>query len=71
MNLTRLFVRLSLTASGVSLLTFSAVAQDVKLKKKQVPRAVIAAFQSAYPQATIRGYAREKRMARFTTKWKA
>ena len=60
MNLTRLFVRLSLTASVVSLLTFSAVAQDVKLKKKQVPRAVIAAFQSAYPQATIRGYAREK-----------
>ena len=60
MNLTRLFVRLSLTASVVSLLTFSAVAQDVKLKKKQVPRAVIAAFESAYPQATIRGYAREK-----------
>ena len=60
MNLTRLFVRLSLTASVVSLLTFSAHAQDVKLKRKQVPRAVIAAFQSAYPQATIRGYAREK-----------
>jgi len=51
---------LGLTASIVSLLSFSAFAQDVKLKKKQVPRAVIAAFQSAYPQATIRGFAREK-----------
>jgi hypothetical protein len=35
------------------------MAQEVKLKKKQVPSAVIAAFQSAYPNATIRGYGRE------------
>ena len=60
MNATRLVVRLGLLASIVSLLSFSVLAQDVKLKKKQVPRAVIAAFQSAYPQATIRGFAREK-----------
>ena len=60
MNLTKLFVRLGLTASVASLLSFSVFAQDVKLRKKQVPHAVITAFQSAYPQATIRGFAREK-----------
>jgi hypothetical protein len=60
MNLTRTFVRLALAASVVSLLSFSALAQDVKLKKKQVPRAVIAAFNTAYPNATIRGFNREK-----------
>lgn len=60
MNLTRLFGRLGVAASIVSLLSFSALAQDVKLKKTQVPRAVIAAFKSAYPQATIRGFGREK-----------
>lgn len=58
MNLSRLFLRLCLAASIVSLL--SVFAQDVKLKKKQVPRAVITAFHAAYPQATIRGYGREK-----------
>ena len=60
MNLSRLFVRLSLAAGIVSLLSFSAFAQDVKLKRAQVPRAVLAAFKAAYPQATIHGYGREK-----------
>ncbi len=60
MNLIRLFLRLGLAAGVVSLLTFSVSAQEVRLRKKQVPRAVIAAFQSAYPQATIKGYSREK-----------
>jgi hypothetical protein len=60
MNLSRLFVRLALTASVVSMLSCSVLAQEARLKKKQVPRAVIAAFQSAYPQATMRGFAREK-----------
>ena len=60
MNLTRLFVRLGLVVSLVSLLYLSAFAQEVKLKRKQVPRAVIAAFQSTYPQAIMRGFAREK-----------
>src|SRR2546423_10960681 len=60
MKVTRVVVRVGLFAGIVSLLSFSAIAQEVKLKKKQVPRAVISAFESAYPQATIRGYAREK-----------
>ena len=60
MKVTRVVVRLGLFAGIVSLLSFSAIAQEVKLKKKQVPRAVISAFEAAYPQATIRGFAREK-----------
>jgi hypothetical protein len=60
MNVIRVVIRLGLFAGIVSLLSLSAIAQDVKLKKKQVPRAVISAFESAYPQATIRGFAREK-----------
>ena len=60
MRVTRVVVQLGLFASIVSLLSFSAIAQELKLKKKQVPRVVISAFKSAYPQATIRGYAREK-----------
>ena len=60
MNIIRVVLRLGLFAVIVPLLSFSALAQDIKLKKKQVPRAVISAFESAYPQATIRGFAREK-----------
>lgn len=56
----RAVVRLGFLAGIVSLLSFPAIAQEVKLKKKQVPRAVISAFESAYPQATIRGFARGK-----------
>ena len=60
MNIIRVVLRLGLFAVVVPLLSFSALAQDIKLKKKQVPRAVISACESAYPQATIRGFAREK-----------
>ena len=60
MKVTRVVVRLGFVTVIVSLLSFIAFAQEVKLKKKQVPRAVISAFESAYPQATIRGFAREK-----------
>jgi hypothetical protein len=60
MNLSRFFVRLSLATGIVSLLSFSAFPQDVKLKRNQVPSAVLTAFKLAYPQATIRGYGREK-----------
>ena len=60
MKVTRVVVRLGFVTVIVSLLSFTAFAQEVKLKKKQVPRAVISAFESAYPQATIRGFAREK-----------
>lgn len=60
MKLIGIVVRLGLAAVLVSLLVVVALAQDVKLRKNQVPRAVIAAFASSYPQATIRGYNREK-----------
>jgi hypothetical protein len=33
---------------------------DEKLAKKDVPSAVVAAFEKAYPKATVRGYGKEK-----------
>jgi len=45
---------------AVSLLALSVVAQEKKITAKDVPAAVMSAFKSAYPNATIRGYAREK-----------
>lgn len=54
------FVRIALIGAAVSLLSFSAAAQEKKITAKQVPAAVIKAFKTAYPNATIRGYAREK-----------
>src|SRR6267378_1635562 len=60
MKLTCMFVRASLIATAVSLLSFSAAAQEKKITAKQVPAAVIAAFKTSYPHATIRGYAQEK-----------
>jgi uncharacterized cupredoxin-like copper-binding protein len=37
----------------------AASAQEKKIEKKDVPAAVLAAFQKAYPKATIKGYAKE------------
>ena len=54
------FARVILIAAAVSLLSFSAAAQEKKITAKQVPAAVIAAFKTSYPNATIRGYAQEK-----------
>src|SRR2546423_15574910 len=60
MKLTYPFVRAAVIAAAVSLLSFSASAQERKITAKQVPAAVIAAFKASYPNATIRGYAQEK-----------
>lgn len=59
MKVSGILVRVGLAAIIGSLVAGSAVSQEVKLKKKQVPGAVIAAFASAYPNATVRGYGRE------------
>jgi hypothetical protein len=53
------FKRLTLIAIGLLLVSVSALAQEGKIKEKDVPPAVIAAFKSAYPNATVRGYAKE------------
>jgi len=53
------FKRLTLIAIGLLLVSVSAFAQEAKIKEKDVPPAVIAAFKSAYPNATVRGYAKE------------
>jgi len=60
MKLVRFVGRFGLIAMAVSLLSISAVAQEKKITAKDVPAAVISAFKTAYPNATIRGYAQEK-----------
>lgn len=52
--------RFSVLAAAVSLFSLSAVAQEKKITAKDVPATVTAAFRNSYPNATIRGYAREK-----------
>ena len=54
------FKRVTLIAIGLLLTSLSVSAQESKIKEKDVPQAVIAAFKSAYPNATVRGYAKEK-----------
>lgn len=44
----------------IFLVGFSASAQEQKITEKSVPAAVIKAFKASYPNAIIKGYAREK-----------
>ena len=60
MKLINAFARFVFLVIAVSAVSVSAVAQEAQVKEKDVPAAVKAAFKSAYPNATIRGYAREK-----------
>ena len=60
MKFIRTISRAVLIAMAVSLLAIAAVAQEKKITGKDVPAAVMTAFKTAYPNATIRGYAREK-----------
>jgi hypothetical protein len=53
-------IRLTLAALAVSVLGLSAAAQEQKIAAKDVPAAVITAFKTAYPNATIRGYSKER-----------
>ena len=52
------------TASLFVIVTFAfaieANAQEKKLTKKDIPQAVISAFEKAYPNATVKGYSIEK-----------
>ncbi len=60
MSLSKVLTRFCLVVVATCLLVFSALAQETKVSERKVPSAVIAAFKAAYPQATVRGYAREK-----------
>ncbi|MFS8085025.1 MAG: PepSY-like domain-containing protein [Acidobacteriota bacterium] len=53
-------LRVALFALAASLPAITVVAQEKKITAKDVPAAVMSAFKTAYPNATIRGYAREK-----------
>jgi hypothetical protein len=52
--------KMTLIAIGLLLGSVSVLAQESKIREKDVPQAVIAAFRAAYPNATIGGYAKEK-----------
>jgi uncharacterized membrane protein YkoI len=55
-----IFKRAALITVGLLLLSLSASAQESKVNEKDMPQPVLAAFKSAYPNATVRGYAKEK-----------
>ena len=50
-------VSLSLVVS--LLLAFSGTAGEKKISKKEVPSAVLSAFENAYPKASMKGFAKE------------
>ena len=52
----------SVTFIGIALFLSSvaAFAQESTIREKEVPQAVLTAFKTAYPNATVRGYAKEK-----------
>lgn len=52
--------RLALVVIGVSLTCLAVSAQEAKIKESDVPQAVVAAFKSAYPNATVKGYSKER-----------
>jgi uncharacterized membrane protein YkoI len=60
MKFIHIISRVALIIMSVSLLAVSVVAQEKKITARDVPAAVMSAFRTAYPNATIRGYAREK-----------
>jgi hypothetical protein len=49
----------SLALVFISSLALPLSAQEKRLKKGEVPRAVLSAFEKAYPHATVKGYSSE------------
>ena len=60
MKSTIMLKTVTLIAIALFLSTLSASAQETKIKEKDIPQPVITAFKTAYPKATVRGYAKEK-----------
>ncbi len=52
--------RSALLIAAIAMTTVAVAAQEAKIRQKQVPAAVLKSFKAAYPQAKVRGYAREK-----------
>lgn len=59
MNCTEWRLRVVLLAASTLLLGASALAKEQRITRDEVPKAVLSAFEEAYPKATIKGYARE------------
>jgi Putative beta-lactamase-inhibitor-like, PepSY-like len=53
-------IRIVLTITALLVATNFAFGQERQVKRKNVPIAVLNAFKVAYPNATIKGYARER-----------
>ena len=56
----KMFNRSAWMVLALSLVSLSAAAQEKKITEKEVPATVMSAFRSAYPQATIKGFAKER-----------
>ena len=59
MKRTQRLVQLVVLATLVLGLSASALAQEQRIIRKDVPAAVLAVFAQAYPKATIKGYRKE------------
>ena len=59
MKRTQRLVQLVVLATLVLGLSASALAQEQRILRKDVPAVVLAAFAGAYPKATIKGYSKE------------
>jgi hypothetical protein len=45
---------------ALALVSFLSLAQEQQVKKTSVPKVILESFQKSYPQAVIKGYAKEK-----------
>lgn len=52
--------RTTLAIAAIAIGGFSASGQERRVVEKRVPAAIINAFKTAYPTATIKGFSREK-----------
>ncbi len=60
MKAVRYFSCLAVIAIAVFFCVLSAFSQESKVTKKNVPAAVISAFEKSFPTAKVKGYSREK-----------
>jgi uncharacterized membrane protein YkoI len=60
MRTQRMLLNVLLAVGLVMGFALSCSAQEIRVTAKKVPPAVLAAFKAAYPNATVRGYSREK-----------
>jgi hypothetical protein len=55
----RIFSKLAALLIAGTLVTITSPAQEQAIRKKDVPKPILDAFQKSYPNSTIRGYSKE------------